>query len=106
MIYPSNFEAKIGFTDIRTALKGRCLSTLGSDMVDSIAPSTHLQTIREQLAALPPEALCADDARAARLSACAACDHLRDGLCALCGCYVEYRAALLNRRCPDIPGRW
>ena len=64
------------------------------------------QTIREQLAALPPEALCADDARAARLSACAACDHLRDGLCALCGCYVEYRAALLNRRCPDIPGRW
>jgi len=49
MIYPSNFEAKIGFTDIRTALKGRCLSTLGSDMVDSIAPSTHLQTIREQL---------------------------------------------------------
>ena len=31
------------------------------------------RTIREQLAALPPEALCADDARAARLSACAAC---------------------------------
>ena len=64
------------------------------------------RTVREQLAALAPEALCADDARAARLSACAACDHLRDGLCALCGCYVEYRAALLNRRCPDIPGRW
>ena len=87
-------------TPVERGFCPRCLLT------DTPGGEALARTIREQLAALPPEALCADDARAARLSACAACDHLRDGLCALCGCYVEYRAALLNRRCPDIPGRW
>ena len=31
MIYPKNFETKIGFDEIRTLLKGHCLSTLGKD---------------------------------------------------------------------------
>ena len=34
MIYPENFEKKIGFTEIRTWLKGRCLSALGTEWVD------------------------------------------------------------------------
>ena len=35
MIYPENFEKKIGFNEIRTLLKGRCLSTLGTEWVDN-----------------------------------------------------------------------
>lgn len=34
MIYPENFERKIGFTEIRTLLKGRCMSTLGTEWVE------------------------------------------------------------------------
>lgn len=34
MIYPDNFERKIGFTEIRTLLKGRCLSSLGTEWVE------------------------------------------------------------------------
>lgn len=34
MIYPDVFERKIGFTDIRTLLKGRCMSTLGTEWID------------------------------------------------------------------------
>lgn len=34
MIYPDIFERKIGFTDIRTLLKGRCMSSLGTEWVD------------------------------------------------------------------------
>ena len=34
MIYPQNFEQKIGFTEIRTMLKGRCLSSLGTEWVE------------------------------------------------------------------------
>lgn len=34
MIYPGNFEQKIGFSEIRKLLKGRCMSTLGTDWVD------------------------------------------------------------------------
>lgn len=35
MIYPDNFENKIGFDDIRRLLKGRCVSSLGTAWVDS-----------------------------------------------------------------------
>ena len=49
MIYPNNFEHKIGFDEIRTLLKGRCLSTLGKEKVDEIAFSTDHDQICEQL---------------------------------------------------------
>lgn len=35
-IYPENFEAKIGFTQIRSLLKENCLSSLGKERVDEI----------------------------------------------------------------------
>ncbi len=35
MIYPDNFEKKIGFDEIRTQLKGRCISSLGTEWVES-----------------------------------------------------------------------
>ena len=49
MIYPSNFEQKIGFTDIRRLLRGNCLSTLGSEMVDKISFSADVETVNEWL---------------------------------------------------------
>lgn len=36
MIYPSNFENKIQFGEIRSLLKGYCLSQLGKDKVDAM----------------------------------------------------------------------
>ncbi len=47
MIYPQNFEGKLGFDDIRRLLKGNCLSTLGTEMVDSIKFSDDTDTINE-----------------------------------------------------------
>ena len=41
-----------------------------------------------------------------RLNQCAHCPNLSDGMCVLCGCYVELRAALRARRCPDVARRW
>ena len=40
MIYPKNFEQKIGFTEIRALLRERCLSTLGKEKVDEMAFTT------------------------------------------------------------------
>ena len=40
MIYPSNFESKIGFDDIRQLLKQRCLSRLGKEAVDTVGFSS------------------------------------------------------------------
>ena len=49
MIYPNNFEQKIGFNEIRGLLKERCLSTLGKEKVDEIAFSIDVDTVNEWL---------------------------------------------------------
>ena len=49
MIYPNNYEQKIGFNEIRSLLKERCLSTLGSEKVDEMAFSTDAELINEWL---------------------------------------------------------
>ena len=50
VIYPNNFEHKLGFDEIRRLLKERCLSTLGKEKVDEIAFSTDAAVVNEQLA--------------------------------------------------------
>ena len=40
MIYPKNFEQKIGFTEVRSLLRARCLSTLGKERIDAMNFST------------------------------------------------------------------
>ena len=49
MIYPKNFESKIGFTEIRRLLRGECLSTLGSGKVDEIGFSDDAAEVNEWL---------------------------------------------------------
>ena len=49
MIYPKNFETKIGFTEVRTLLKEHCLSTLGKEKVDQLTFSTRADEVNEWL---------------------------------------------------------
>ena len=49
MIYPNNYEKKIGFDDVRTLLKERCLSSLGREKVDGLCFSTDAGEIDEWL---------------------------------------------------------
>ena len=62
--------------------------------------------IRERIEAMPEEQRAAEETQAARLSACKACDRLMSGTCALCGCYVELRAAKKLQSCPHVPPKW
>ena len=48
MTYPSNFEDKIGFTQIRAMLQTHCLSTLGTDRIGQIQFMTDASEIRRQ----------------------------------------------------------
>ena len=50
MIYPQNFEQKIGFDQVRTLLKEKCLSTLGQEKVDEIAFIVDFEQVNDKLA--------------------------------------------------------
>ena len=41
-----------------------------------------------------------------RLDICKQCDNLVNGMCKICGCFVEVRAAVKNNYCPNIEKYW
>ena len=49
VIYPNNFERKLGFDEIRRLLKARCQSTLGQEKVDEMTFSTDADVVNEWL---------------------------------------------------------
>jgi len=64
------------------------------------------EKLYDYVAHLPAEDKVPADVYEARLAICKECDHLLSGMCRRCGCYVEMRAAMKVRACPDIPARW
>lgn len=49
MIYPANFESKIGFSEIRAILRDDCMSALGTEMVDKLEFSDDAVIINDML---------------------------------------------------------
>ncbi len=49
MVYPLNFEQKIGFEQIRELLKAKCFSTLGKGRVDEMSFSDNYEEITRRL---------------------------------------------------------
>lgn len=41
-----------------------------------------------------------------RLNLCKECDNLLNGMCRICGCYVELRAVIEKNSCPNMEKRW
>lgn len=49
MIYPTTYERKIGFNEIRQLLKERCFSNLGRELVDNMQYMQDVQQVRDAL---------------------------------------------------------
>ena len=49
MIYPNNFEQKIGFDQVRHILREHCLSTLGKDRIEEMHFATTADEVNRQL---------------------------------------------------------
>ncbi|MCD8302614.1 MAG: Smr/MutS family protein [Prevotellaceae bacterium] len=49
MLFPESIEDKIGFSEIRTLLKGHCISKLGIERVESMCFMTELAPVRQAL---------------------------------------------------------
>lgn len=41
-----------------------------------------------------------------RLDQCKQCDNLLNGMCRVCGCFVEMRAAVIKNYCPSPEKHW
>lgn len=66
----------------------------------------YFQNMYTYIRNLPQEDKVSDEVYEERLARCKACDCLMDGMCRICGCYVEMRAAIRIRSCPDYEAKW
>jgi hypothetical protein len=41
-----------------------------------------------------------------RLKKCGECTNLLNGICRICGCFVEMRAAIAVKHCPNSVPKW
>ncbi len=64
-----------------------------------------LQTISDYLNTLDQSLLVGNELYNKRLAFCKKCEYLISGMCRKCGCYVEIRAALKDKACPDYDSK-
>ena len=60
----------------------------------------------EYIANLDQEDKVTEEQYEQRLAICRTCDWLLSGMCRVCGCYVEMRAAMKIRHCPNARRKW
>ena len=64
------------------------------------------QNMYDYIARLDEEDKVPDEEYERRLGKCRECEQLLSGMCRVCGCYVEMRAAMKVRHCPGIHPLW
>ena len=79
-----------------------CRRCLAKDMPDA----SYFDNMYEYIRQLDPEIKAEDSLYEESLAFCKECDHLLNGMCRICGCFVEMRAAIRKNHCPDIHGKW
>ncbi|MDO4302735.1 MAG: DUF6171 family protein [Bacillota bacterium] len=82
--------------------KRLCRRCLAREMPDA----EYFQNMYEYIANLDPDIKAPDELYEKRLSRCRECDHLLNGMCRLCGCFVEMRAAISANECPAVHPNW
>lgn len=66
----------------------------------------YFKNLFEYIENLPREDKVPEQVYEERLAYCRGCENLLGGMCRLCGCYVELRAAMKVRACPAVSARW
>ena len=57
------------------------------------------RSVMEYVESIPLEEKVSEEEYDRRLKICKTCDYLTNGMCALCGCFVEVRAVKISQRC-------
>lgn len=65
-----------------------------------------LTDVRRYIERIPQEERTEEELYRERLERCRACEQLLSGMCRVCGCFVELRAAVRVRACPLVHPRW
>ena len=85
-----------------TENKRFCKRCLTKEMPDA----EYFQNMYDYISQLDPDIKAPEEIYSQRLSSCKECGNLLNGMCRLCGCFVEMRAALNQNQCPAVHPKW
>lgn len=83
-----------------------CRKCLLREMMENGALEESYRNMYERIELMDADLRCAGEDYEKRLAQCKECNNLLDGMCRLCGCYVELRAAVKKNSCPATPKQW
>lgn len=75
-------------------------------LLENIDPEGIYKEVSELIAALPRERRTEEAEYRRRLEICLRCRMLGEGICGVCGCFVELRAAKADMHCPGEQHYW
>jgi len=73
---------------------------------EGLSDKEYHKTVADYISNIPDELKTPEDIYAMRLGQCKKCRYLMNGLCRLCGCFVEIRAASIKSYCPHKNSYW
>ena len=74
-------------------------------LLAELGEDEYFDTLREYIANYPKEKSVSPEEYSRRLGICKSCERLANGMCEICGCYVELRALKNDQSCPG-GGKW
>lgn len=71
-----------------------------------LSDEQYIRTIKEYVNLVPLDKRADSRVYQRRLKLCSACEFLQNGMCRMCGCFVEIRAIVAKRTCPINKPEW
>ncbi len=75
-------------------------------LIRDIPEAEFYKNMYVYIANIPEDEKTPAEEYARRLNECRQCESLLNGMCRVCGCFVEMRAAAAIRHCPGVEKRW
>lgn len=75
-------------------------------LIREMAEEGHIQSIQQYVDRIDEHLKTTKEEYEYRLACCKECDQLLSGMCRVCGCFVEMRAAVARHSCPGVDKRW
>lgn len=75
-------------------------------LLDKVFEEDEYKNMQEYIDSIDPYIKTEADEYRKRLNICTKCENLINGMCKICGCFVEMRAAVKKNYCPDVEKYW
>ena len=75
-------------------------------LLRDLGKDEYFRNLKDYIRNLDPELKVPEDVYEKRLERCRECGELSQGLCRVCGCFVELRAVMKKNACPLAKPAW